>query len=214
VVVCLALWFGNEWPGNEFGARTRQAMSIASYQIVAVQGLPRPEWDGLNDIRSGQIWRLVTPIFPHAGPVSLHLPLNMAWLWLLGGAVETVRGSWRLAMLVLVSAIASNLAEYYFDFGFGFDLANGLKSDVGLNPNPLFLGMSGVVTALFGFIWMRARLIPRSGFMMPRDMVVWMLIFLLACVAGMFGPIANVAHGVGLLTGMLLGAAPRLWRGA
>jgi GlpG protein len=64
---------------------------------------------------------------------------------------------------------------------------------------------------LFGFVWIRSRLVPRSGFLMPRDMVVWMLIWLLVCTSGLIGPIANVAHGVGLLVGMICGAAPRLW---
>ena len=72
--------------------------------------------------------------------------------------------------------------------------------------------MSGVVFGLFGLIWMRARFVPGSRFLMPRDLVVWMLIWLLACTAGLVGNIANVAHAAGLLTGMAIGIAPRLWQ--
>lgn len=211
VIVSLVTLTGDFWPGRgDFGSRAAQDLYISSHKPVLINGRPGIQWDDLNEIKSGQIWRLVTPIFMHGGP--LHLLFNMAWLWLLGGAVEAVRGSWRLAALVLISAVASNLAEYYFNFG--FDIKGGITSDIGFHPDPMFLGMSGVVFALFGFVWIRSRLVPRSGFLMPRDMVVWMLIWLLVCTSGLAGPIANVAHGVGLLVGMVLGGVPRLWRKA
>ncbi len=210
VIASLLDWEGDRIIGHDIGEKTRQAFTIASYREIQIGGRPAVTWDELGDIASGQVWRLVTPILLH-GDV-LHLLFNMGGLWLLGGAVESVRGSWRMALLVLISAIASNLAEYFFDFGFDFNTEDGLDlSRIGLDPNPLFLGMSGVVFALFGFVWIRSRLVPRSGFLMPRDMVVWMLIWLLICTSGLVGPIANVAHGVGLLTGMIIGAAPRLW---
>jgi GlpG protein len=196
------------WSGGDFGGKLEGALLIAP---AFVQG-EKASWIpglGLSAIASGQVWRLVTPIFLHGGPI--HLLFNMSALWLLGGAVETVRGRWRMAFLVLASAIASNLAEYYYDFGFDFSTEGVDLSKMGYHPNPMFLGMSGVVFALFGFVWIRSRLVPRSGFLMPRDMVVWMLIWLLVCTSGLIGPIANVAHGVGLLVGMICGAAPRLW---
>lgn len=192
--------------GGEGRTAAARALSIASYDVQG--GLI--SWDGLADIRSGQVWRAVTPIFLHFGP--LHLLFNMMWLWMLGGAIESLRGSARLAALVVVSAVASNLAEYWFNFGFDFAPGRGFQADFGRRPSPAFGGMSGVAFALFGFVWMRSRLLRGSGFAMPRDTVVWMLIWLLVCTAGFVGPIANVAHGVGLLAGMTLGAAPRLWR--
>ena len=77
---------------------------------------------------------------------------------------------------------------------------------------PRFGGLSGVALGLFGFVWVRSRLVPGSGFVMPRDGVVWMLIYLLACTSGLLGPIANAAHAAGLAFGAALGAAPRLLR--
>lgn len=171
----------------------------------------KPE-DGLSAIRSGQVWRLVTPIFLHFGPA--HLLFNMLWLWTLGGPIELRLGSVRLLLIVLAVAVASNLAEYWLNFGFDLGLKKGIVTDIGVKPSPWFGGMSGVVFGLFGLIWMRARLVPGSGLAMPRDTVVWMLMWLLVCTTGLVGPVANVAHGVGLLTGMTIGVAPRLWRRA
>lgn len=206
IAVTLVTLLGEPLGIEEIAQQLRSDLSIASYVVEG--GFVY--WSGLDDVRSGQLWRLVTPIFPHGGP--FHLLFNMMWLWLLGGAIETIRGSWRFLLLVLVTAVCSNVAEYYLNFGFTFDLQNGLQSDTNFKPSPLFLGMSGVVFGLFGFVWMRSRLLPRSGFQMPRDLVVWMMIWLVVCTSGVIGPIANVAHGVGLLSGMAIGATPRLWR--
>jgi GlpG protein len=184
--------------------------SIAPY--LGSDGEPWQPKDGLAAVRSGQVWRLVTPIFIHFGPA--HLLFNMLWLWTLGGAIELRLGSVLLLLVVLTVAIASNLAEYWLNFGFDLGLKKGVVADIGVKPSPWFGGMSGVVFGLFGLIWMRARLVPGSGLAMPRDMVVWMLMWLLVCTTGLIGPVANVAHGVGLLTGMAAGAAPRLWRQA
>ena len=148
----------------------------------------RASWlPGLTKIRSGQVWRTVTPIFIHFGP--LHLLFNMLWLFRMGMVIEMVRGSWRLAALVLLLAIPSNLAQYYF-------------------TSPLFGGMSGVVFGLFGFVWMRGKYQPSSGLYMSRETVTWMLVFFVLCILGALGPIANYCHGVGLVVGMAAGALP------
>lgn len=209
VVVTLVTLLSEPFGFGNAGSRVGSDLSIVGYEIDG----DRPYWYpalGLSDIRSGQIWRLITPIFLHGDLV--HLLFNMAWLWLLGRTIETLRGSLRLILLVLATAIASNVAEYYFNLGFTFDIQDGLQSQTGFAPDPFFLGMSGVVFGLFGFVWMRSRLLPASRFAMPQDMVIWMMIWLVVCTSGLVGPIANVAHGVGLISGMIIGAAPRLWR--
>lgn len=143
-------------------------------------------------IFEGQVWRLFTPMFLHFGP--LHLLFNMMWLRDLGGAVEVRYGRWKYLGLVLLIAGISNAAQ-------------------GIVSGPSFGGMSGVVFGLFGYVWMQSRYVPNSGLFMPRNIVMLMLIWMAVCYSGILQiPIANTAHTAGLLTGMITGYWPKLWR--
>ncbi len=160
-------------------------------------------WRLLSEIRSGQIWRLVTPIFIHFGP--LHLVFNMMTLLLLGGQVESRRGSIRMGLLVLILAVASNLAEYYLGHP---SIANGW---ILFQSSPQFGGMSGVLFGLFGYAWMKSRFEPRLGLNLPRETVYLMLVWFFLCLLGVIPGIANGAHAGGLLLGLLIGYAPTFW---
>ncbi len=124
----------------------------------------------------------------------------------LGGAVESARGSLRFILLVLLLAAASNTAEYFLNWSFAE------QPWFSFRQNPSFGGMSGVLYGLFGYAWMKSRFEPEAGLHMPPDTVVIMLGWFVLCLFGFVGAIANVAHGVGLLVGVLIGYAPRLWR--
>jgi len=149
----------------------------------------------LAEVRAGQVWRLITPIFIHYGP--LHLLFNMLWLSDLGAMVEKRQGMLKLAVLVLILAIGSNLGQYWVD-------------------GPFFGGMSGVVYGLFGYIWLRGQCDPASGLALS-PMTIWMMLaWFFLCLFGVLGHVANVTHAVGLVLGMLWGAAPmagKLFRG-
>lgn len=144
-----------------------------------------------GDVRRGQIWRLVTPIFIHLGP--LHILFNMLWLLQLGSAIELRRGTLRYAGIVLAMVVLSNAAQYLY-------------------KGPLFGGMSGVVFGLFGYIWIKSRYEPESGFLMPPNVAFLMIVWFVVCFTGYVGPIANTAHGVGLMTGMVIGYWPTFRR--
>ena len=78
--------------------------------IVDAQG--HEHNNGLNDIEHGEIWRLVTPIFLHFG--ILHLVFNMMAFSALGTMIEIRRGSLRLAVMILVLAVASNVGQFLY----------------------------------------------------------------------------------------------------
>lgn len=145
----------------------------------------------LSEVWQGQVWRLVTPIFMHGGP--LHLIFNLLLLHQIGPRIESRLRSTRFVMLVVGIAVISNIAQY---------LAQG----------PSFLGISGVDFGLFGFLWMKSRYDPATGMMIDQQTVVSILVFGALCLTGLMGPIANWAHGVGLATGMAIGYAPVAWR--
>ena len=143
-------------------------------------------------IARGQVWRLVTPAFLHFGPV--HLICNLLWLMTLGRPLETLFGRIRYSLLVVVIAVASNIAEA---------LADGVN----------FGGMSGVIYGLFGFVVVFARILPTRGLQLDPRTIRYMLIWLVLCFTGMLGPIANAAHVTGLLTGGAIGGAVALHEG-
>ena len=92
-------------------------------------------WDTtLPEIRHGQIWRLITPIFIHFG--FLYIIFNMLWLRDLGSMIEGRQSSLHLLLLTIVIAICSNLGQVY------------------IGHSPDFGGMSGVVYGLLGYVWM------------------------------------------------------------
>jgi len=139
---------------------------------------------GLPEIMEGQVWRLFTPMFIHYG--IMHILFNMLWLKDLGGVIEAREGTLRLGLLVFVIAAISNAGQY---------LATG----------PSFGGMSGVVFGLLGYIWIRGRFDPRSGYHLERWIVVMMTVWFFLGLTGMIGNIANAAHGVGFGLGIAWG---------
>ncbi len=174
---------------SRFGADTARVMSlfITNYSVNGMF----MQWDPtLPEIRHGQIWRLFTPIFIHFHP--LHILFNMLWLRDLGSMIEGRQSPLHLALLVLVIAAGSNLAQFYF----------------GHAPN--FGGMSGVVYGLLGYIWLRGRFDPGSGLFLHQTTVIMMLVWLVACYTGFLGPVANTAHLAGLLMGAAWGYASSL----
>ena len=140
--------------------------------------------EGFPEIRHGQVWRLITPIFVHFS--VLHLLFNMLWLRDLGSLIEARASTLKLLLLVLVTAIASNIGQY-------------------LMSGPSFGGMSGVVYGLFGYIWMRGKFDPSSGMFLTDQTILIMVGWYLLCLTGMIGSIANTAHTVGLVLGMGIG---------
>lgn len=148
-------------------------------------------WDpSLPEVRRGQVYRLVTPIFLHFG--ILHILFNVLWLRDLGSVIESRRGSVQFLLLVLLLAVISNLAQF-------------------VHRGPMFGGMSGVVYGLLGYIWMQGKINPAGRLILRPQIVTMMMVWLFLCMTGLMGPIANTAHVVGLLVGMAWGAGTAYW---
>lgn len=159
--------------------------------LADLRGSERTIADGLSAVQSGEVWRLVTPIFIHFG--ILHLVFNMLWMKDLGHLIEHRWSSRTLVLLVLVSAVLSNIAQFVVNW----DFQNGVRY-----ANALSGGMSGVVYALLGYIWIRGRCDPSAGIRLPQSLVLMMLGWLVFCMTGLLGHIGNTAHVVGLVVGM------------
>ncbi len=143
---------------------------------------------GLADtLGGGQLWRLFTPALMH---FSLpHILFNLLWVWVAGRRVEDLHGRWALLGLVLFSALLSNLAQFWVS-------------------GPMFGGMSGVVFALLGYAWLWDKRAGRPAIGLPPALMGLMLLWLVLGFAGVLeyvgvGAIANTAHLVGLLAGLI-----------
>jgi GlpG protein len=53
----------------------------------------------LSEIRHGEVWRLITPMFIHFG--ELHIFFNMLWLLDLGSMIEGRQSSWHMGKVQL-----------------------------------------------------------------------------------------------------------------
>lgn len=203
---------------KDFEKLTKESTEFQKIEFI-------PYWNGLYDVilkwpkankdleapmfiklREGEIWRLFTPVLMHGG--LLHILFNMLWLWLLGKQLEERLKLWQYLVITLVIAVVSNTAQY-------------------LMSGPLFLGYSGVITGLAGFIWMRQCLAPWEGYPLNRSTLIFLMVFIIGMVvlqvisfflirtgsANFPMNIANTAHISGAVTGAILGRIPFLFRG-
>jgi len=189
---------------------------IATAPILVKEQLYRaehiPMWHGImqktanhpricEKLAKGQIWRAFSPCLLHKD--LFHLIFNLGWFFLLGLQIEKRLFASKYIALILCVGCISNLAQY-------------------IVSGPCFLGLSGVVTGLVGFIWSRQKCAPLEGYPLSKTMArfvfyfVLVMIFLEGCflVLEKLFPvtipfnIANTAHIVGGLVGMGLGRIP------
>lgn len=192
-MLCIGLFLGILADRRELGRKNLetsgvlQALSIEEYGRAS-----RPEERGtLAQVRRGEVWRLVTPAFLHAE--LYHIVFNLFMWQGLAAYLEPRRGSLRLLILVLVTAVASNLLQFYWPW----------------SPGPRFLGLSGVVYGLVGYLAVKSSMDRRSGLMIPGNLVVLSVVWLVLGLIGIIPNVANGAHLGGILAGAFLGFTPR-----
>jgi GlpG protein len=157
-------------------------------------------------IRQGEWWRLFTPCLMHDG--LFHILFNMCWVWMLGKQIEERLGKLRMIVMVLIVGIIPNIAQY-------------------LMGGPTFVGFSGIIVAMVGFIWVRQKIAPWEGYPLQRSLILLTAIFVFAMlglqvlsfilqylhIIKLVLPIANTAHMVGGLVGILCARLPFFARG-
>lgn len=175
-----------------------------------------PYWQGLYDyvlhnrlseikstpmfekIQSGEVWRLFSPCLLHGN--LLHIFFNMLWLIVVGKQLEMRLLPFRYILFILIAGVFSNTAQY-------------------LMGGPNFIGFSGVIAAMLGYIWVRQKNAPWEGYQLDRMTMMFVLVFILG-IAGLqavgfileyffniaVSPgVANTAHLSGALAGVVLG---------
>jgi GlpG protein len=166
------------------GSKEASLLAFASDEAIETTGSLKAA--SFVDIQKGQVWRLITPIFPHIGP--WHLVMNLYWLYRFGAQIEHFRGTKLLAILVLAAAAIPNVAQAAF-----------------VGPN--FFGISGVVCGLFGYVWISSQYDPSSQFDISRFTIAFFLVYLFYCLVSGWN-IANAAHFVGLGVGAVFAYVP------
>jgi len=163
---------------------------------VLLIGVTVAWWTGANisplfenaEIRRGQLWRLATSVLPHLD--ILHLTFNLYWLWVLGTTVERLCGHFRTMLLVLLFAISSGSLDYALEQG--------------------GVGLSGLEYGLFGLLYVLSQRDERFKESLDKRtinlFVGWFFTFIFGTGTHLFN-VANVAHAVGALLGLLLGYA-------
>lgn len=183
---------------GEFG----QAKQGAGQRINNQLAFCRPtdflasEGNPIASVAKGELWRTITPIFIHLN--LLHIVFNMIWFYQFATMIESLKGSVRLAVLILCVAVISNVAQAI--------------APAAWDGGPFFGGMSGVLYGLFGYIWMKAWYGSEPGFLITQGTIIILLGWLFLCMTPAIAKVANVAHVVGLIVGMVAGYAPQLVR--
>jgi GlpG protein len=178
------------WASSAIGPVTL-TLIVASVAVTLLAylspGLTYWLYLSLPEVRRGEIWRLITPIFIHFN--LMHIVFNMWVLRDFGTLVERRRGSMVLVLLVAFIGIGSNLGQYFYG-------------------GPMFGGMSGVLYGLLGYIWLRGQCDPSSGLHLDPTSLAMMLIWFFLCLMDIIPGAANACHAAGLVMGMIIGAAP------
>lgn len=137
----------------------------------------------------GAYWPLVMSAFVHIE--SWHLLFNIYWLWMLGRYLEHAIGSWRYLLFYIVAACVGSSYQLAFSDSTG-------------------IGASGVVYAIFGFMWIARRRYSYFYEVVNQQIVQLMTVWLVICIVATnlnLMHVANAAHVSGLAFGVVTAAA-------
>lgn len=157
-------------------------LSPAILENYCVYQSPAQIWEG-------RYWSLLTSAFIHEH--VLHMIFNLVCLGALAGLLEQIYGHQATFAVVFFGAIISAGAEF------------ALNGTTGT-------GMSGVVFAMFGWLWATHKLDPElRELFTPARAQLASSVLMIAILIGWLGfwPTGNAAHCAGLLFGIAVGFA-------
>ncbi|WLI77975.1 rhomboid family intramembrane serine protease GlpG [Kosakonia sp. H02] len=150
--------------------------AIGDQTVMALLAWP---WDASVQF---EVWRYFTHAIMHFSLV--HIIFNLFWWWYLGGAVEKRLGTGKLVVITLISALLSGFVQHQLS-------------------GPWFGGLSGVVYALIGYVWLRGVRDPEPQVALPNGLFIFTVLLMVAEWFGLTGfAIANGAHTAGLIIGL------------
>ena len=167
-------WRGLEWlffPPVPFGSFSDLALQLLEPQLFL---------------------RALTPALLHFG--EIHLVFNLLWLFFFGRLIERAQPLLLVTVVYAATALAGNVAQYYFS---------------GSNA---FGGLSGLIYGLVGYTWVLGVIVPR-GQIALRSSTFWVFVVALVGMAIFASDsIASEAHSGGLAAGVVSGLCVGLWQ--
>ena len=135
-------------------------------------------------ISEGEWWRLITPMFLHAG--LMHLLFNMFSLFIFGPELERVAGKARFLTIFLLAGIFANIASFFLG-----------------DPFMHHVGASGAIFGIFGAF---GALVFYTKNAFPQLRQVMVPIIVISVIMTFLQPGVNViAHIAGLIVGFIIG---------
>ncbi len=161
------------------------AINVFVFFFELLYGIQETAYYGANIaeyVRDGEIYRLITSAFMHAG--MLHLMCNMYCLYVIGPQLESFFGKTKFLIIYLVSAITGNLMSMLFTTGAS-------------------VGASGAIFGLFGaMLYFGYHYRVYLGNVMKSQLIPLIILNLL--LGFMVSGIDNAAHIGGLIGGTLI----------
>ena len=139
-------------------------------------------------VYEGGYWSLITSAFVHFD--LIHLVFNAAWIVKFGSSSERVMGSIPYLLFYAIAAFISSSMQL------------AISGNTGI-------GASGVVYALFGFMWVTRKRIPSFSPVIDKQIIKLFIGWLFFCIGLSYFNILNIgnaAHFSGMVFGMLVGA--------
>lgn len=137
-------------------------------------------------LQKNDFWRYLSHTLVHLSP--WHILFNLTWWWLFGGEIERQLGIGKIISIYIIAGIMSGIVQNHFS-GYAF------------------FGLSGVVYAVLGYVFVVSKLNSTTQFDVPSGFLTMLII---GIAIGFISPfiginMGNAAHITGLIIGLILG---------